>query len=158
LNLAWRTISATQRKEEVMTESKQMQENHSHSGKWTREGQVRTRKETERTRGTHFLESAENGSSQETAKKARARGTHVLKDAETVQTKNKANERRHLLSGEPGGDVTSRHVTEIKRTSKGNSQPGEYRGRDKSGYGTKVREGRALTLWRTQWGGTGQVM
>jgi hypothetical protein len=56
----------------------------------------------------------------------RARGTHSLETAE-------------------GGSVQD---TERSRPSKGNSRPGNRRGRDKSGHEKKVTERGALTNWR----------
>ena len=109
MSLAWRIISATQR-----SDDREQADAGEQPTFWqTDGGQVRTRKASERTRDTHFLESAENGSSQETAKKVRARGTHILKDTEgQIRTKKQVNGRGHLLSGERGGQVRSGHRNE----------------------------------------------
>ena len=46
------------------------------------EGLVRTGKETNRARDTHFLETAEEGTGQDMERTGRARGTHQLETAE----------------------------------------------------------------------------
>jgi hypothetical protein len=76
------------------------------------EGQVRTRNESEPARGTHHLESADEGTSQDTESIQRARGTHSLESAD-------------------GG--TSQDA-EIIQASEGHSPTVERRRRDKSGH------------------------
>jgi len=76
--------------------------------RWQREGQVRTWKQSDQARGTHRLEIAEGGISQD---------------------------------------------MERKQPSKGHSQTGDGRGRDKSGHRKKVTKKGALTSWRGQWDG-----
>jgi len=83
-----------------------------------REGQVRTRKETDRARGTHFLETAEGGTSQDTERtRPRKWPSHP---------------------GDSRGRGKSR--PQRKRLSAGHSQTGNSRGRDKSGHRKKPIE------------------
>ena len=90
-----------------------------------REGLVRTRKETNRPRRTHILETASGGTNQHT-ERIRPRGTHQLK----------------MASGGTGQD------TERIRPSEGHSLPEDGIGRDKSGHRKNPTERGALTNWR----------
>ena len=91
-----------------------------------REGQVRTWKESNQARGTHSLETAEGGTSQDMERKQPSKGHSLPETAE-------------------GG--TSQDM-ERKQPSKGHSHPGDSRGRDKSGHGKKVTKQGALTSLR----------
>ena len=82
------------------------------------EGIIRTQKETDRARHTHFLEKAEGETCQDTERNRRARHTHVLKMAE-------------------GGTCQD---TERNQPSEVHSQTGGSRGRDLSGHEKKPIE------------------
>jgi hypothetical protein len=88
-----------------------------------REGQVRTRKESDRVRHTHVLEMASGGTSQ---------------DTETIQL-SEAHSR-------PGGGTSQ--DTERIRPTKAHSHPGDSIGRDKSGHGKNPTNRGTLTNWR----------
>ena len=89
------------------------------------EGQVRTQRETDQARGTHFLETTLGGTSQD-KEINQARGTHSLETA----------------SGGTSQDMKRNQL------SKGHSQTGDHIGRDKSGHRKKQTKQGALTLWR----------
>jgi hypothetical protein len=139
------------------------------------EGQVRTRNESEQARGTHTLESADRGTSQDT-ERIRAseghslsgerrprdksghgmnptnRGALTLWRAQTagqVRTRKESEQTRgtHILESADRG--TSQDTRRI-RASDGHSLSGERRPRDKSGHGKNPSERRALTNWRAQ--------
>jgi hypothetical protein len=78
--------------------------------------------------GTHSLESADGGTSQNGEKTEQVTGTHVLESAD----------RGIGQSGKGNGG------------SNGHSHPGEHRGRDKSEWEKEPSERRALTSWRMQ--------
>ena len=128
-----------------------------------REGLVRTRKETDRTRcSTHFLQTAEGGTCQDTqgnrpteahshsgddrgrdlsgqGKKPTGRGalTNWRRQREgLVRTQKGTNRprRTHTLQMAEGGTC---QVTERNRPTEAHSHPGNGRGRDLSGHGKK---------------------
>ena len=93
-----------------------------------RKGLVRTRKQTDRPRRTHFLETAEGGTCQDTQTTDRARPTHFLETAE---------------------EMTCQDM-QRNRPTEDHSQTGDGRGMDLSGHGMKPTEGGPLTPWRRQ--------
>ena len=96
-----------------------------------RERQVRTREESDRARGTHSLETALGGTSQ---------------DTESIRPSD-----GHSLSGDGIGRDKSghgKHPTELVH-----SLPGDGIRRDKSGHRNNPTERGALTLWRRHWEG-----
>jgi hypothetical protein len=103
-------MPVTQRKEEAVTVSKKIQEHNSRSGKQTSEVQVRSWKESEITRGTHFLR-AEEGTSQDMERKREGEGTHILESAEGLVRTPKQRERTrgtHSLKSAEGVLVKTR--------------------------------------------------
>ena len=98
-----------------------------------REGRVRTRKESDQARGTHFLETTEGRTSQDTTRKQLSKG--------------------HSLSGNRRGRDKSGHE---KKASEWHSLSGDRKGRDKSGHRKGTTERGALTSWRPHEGGTSQ--
>ena len=130
-----------------------------------RERQVRTSKESNRARGTHMLETEEGGTSQVTERKRPSKG-HSLSRGGRGRGESKherqATERRALTSckWQKGGQVRTQkgsnqvgdaHHLEIiegatsqdmarKRLSKGCSQPGDSRVRNKSAHRKKATE------------------
>ena len=118
-----------------------------------REGVVRTRKETDRTRCTHALETAEKESCQDPK---RNRPSQVHSHSEDGRRKGlsghgkKQTERRtHLLETAEGGACQD---TERNRSSEADPLPGDGRGRDLSGHTKKPTERGALTSCRRQKG------
>ena len=97
---------------------------------WRRqtEGLVRTQKEIDRPRRTHFLETASGGTCQGTEETDRARRTHKLETAS-------------------GGTC---QVTERNRPTEVHSLTEDDRGRDLSRHRKKPTEQGALTSWRQQ--------
>ena len=95
---------------------------------WRRQGKglVRTRKEIDRVRGTHLLETTREGLVRTQKEIDRVRGTHKLETAE-------------------GG---TRQAMERNRQSEAHSLSGDGRGRDLLGHGKKSTEGGTLTPWR----------
>ena len=91
-----------------------------------REGQVRTRKESDRASGTHILETALGGTSQ---------------DAERIRPS-----KGHSHPGDQIGRASQN--TQRIRPSKGHSHPGDGIGRDKSGHGKNPTGREALTSCR----------
>jgi hypothetical protein len=66
-------------------------------------GQLRTRKQTKRTRGTHRLESVEERKSQDRENNERGKGTHVLESAERGMSQDMERDQAskgHSLSGQ----------------------------------------------------------
>ena len=141
-----------------------------------REGLVRTRKEKDRARGTHILETAEGGTCQDTEKKKTERGALTLwrrqREGLVRIRKKKKTERgaltpwrrqreglsrtwkeidrarhTHILETAEGGTYQD---TERNRLSEENSRSEDSRGRDLSRHGKKNIEGGALTDWRRQ--------
>jgi len=116
-----------------------------------REGFVRTQKGSNRARHTHFLETAEGGTSGH-RKKLTEQGalTNWRPQMERlVRTRKESDRARHthFLETATGGTC---HDTEGKRTSKAHSLPGDRKGRDLSGHGTKLTKQGMLTSWRPQ--------
>jgi hypothetical protein len=69
------------------------------------EGQIKTRKECERARDTHILESADRGTSQDRKGCERVRGTHELERRERGKSghgKNASESRHSRTSGDQG--------------------------------------------------------
>ena len=91
-----------------------------------REGHVRTQKESDRAKGTHILETASGGTSQE---------TEIIRPSEG-----------HSLPGDSIGWDKSGHG--MNQTSEGHSLSGDSVRRDKSGHGRNQTEREALTRWR----------
>jgi hypothetical protein len=118
----------------------------------TKEGHVRTPKEMDRVGGTHYLETADGGTSQTRKEIDQARGTHFLETAREGQVRTRKEIDRasgtHSLKTAEGG--TSQDTTERNRLRERHSLPGDHRGRDKSGHGKKLTERGALTPWRPQ--------
>ena len=96
---------------------------------WRRhqEGQVRIQKESDRARGTHSLETASGGTSQDTERIRPGKG--------------------HSHSGDGIGGGISQDRERI-RPSKGHSHPRDRTGRDMSGYSKDRTKRGALTNWR----------
>ena len=120
--------------------------------RWQREGQVRTRKESNQARHTHRLEMAEGGTSQDTETK-RPSNVHSLpgdgRGRDKSGHRNKATKQGCTHELEMGEGGTSQD-TERKQPSKAHSLPGDGRGRDKSGQGKKATKRGTLTGWRQQ--------
>ena len=87
-------------------------------------GQIRTRKEGDPARGTHFLETTVGQVRRKETN--RARGTHFLETAE----------------------VGTSQDTEKNRASEGHSLPRDRGGGDKSRHRKELIERGALTSWR----------
>src|SRR6266850_7396990 len=86
-----------------------------------REAKVRTRKESERARATHFLESASGRTSKDTQKKANERGTLTSwrshREGQVRSWKKREqSEATHLLQSASGG---TSEETERQRASEG---------------------------------------
>ena len=96
--------------------------------RWRREGPVRTRKETDRPRRTHQLETAEEGTCQDTE-------TNPPTEADS-------------LPGDSRGRDLSGHGR--NRPTEAHSHPGDGRGRDLSGHRKELTDQGALTFWRRQ--------
>jgi len=94
-----------------------------------RERQVRTQKQTEQARGTHHLEIAKGGTSDDTEANQASEGHSLPRES---RTRNRLGHRNN-------------------RVSEGNSLPRERR-RGMSGHGNKPSERGALTSWRAQEG------
>ena len=113
---------------------------------------VRTRKETDRAKPTHKLETAEGVTCQDTERTDRAWRTHSLETAEgrTCQdTERTRTSEVHSLSGDGRGRGMS--GMERNRPSEKCSHPGDSRGRDDLlGHRKKLNEQDALTNWRQQ--------
>lgn len=92
---------------------------------WSVEGEVRTAKESQKTRGTHFLSSAERGTKSGQRKKVSGRG--ALTSCRTQRG---------------GGQVRRMGKT---LANEGHSPAVERRGRGKSGQGKKANKREALT-------------
>src|SRR6266850_2141572 len=76
------------------------------SWKTQKEGQLRTRRVSERARGTHVLETHREGQVRTRTESERAGGTHFLESASggtRDDTKRKPASERHSLSGEYSG-------------------------------------------------------
>jgi hypothetical protein len=89
---------------------------------------VRTRKESERARGTHVLWSADGGTHQDTETIRASEGHSLPRER-----------RRRDSSGQRNNPSQRRH-----------SHPGEHRWRKKSGHGSNLSKRGALTCWRAQ--------
>ena len=89
-------------------------------------GQVRTWKETDQARGTHFLETALRGTNQNTKRNRPSKGYS-------------------LSRGHIGRDKSGHGK---KRRGEGRSLPEDHIERDESGYGEKPAEQGPLTSWR----------
>ena len=140
-----------------------------------REGRVRTLKETNRARHTHYLETAEGGTCHDTAtnraSKAHSRpgdgrgrdlSGHGRKPTEQgalttwrqqreghVRARKETDRARHthFLETADGGTCQD---TERNRPSEAHSRPGEGRGRGSLGHEKKPTEQGTLTNWRQQ--------
>ena len=116
-----------------------------------REGLVMIRKETDRPRHTHQLETAEGGTCQDTQRTDRPRRTHILETAEggacQDTQRNRPTEAHSLPGGGTGRDL-SEHAK--NRQAEARSHPGDSRGRKLSGQGKKQTDQGALTSWRRQ--------
>jgi hypothetical protein len=113
-----------------------------------RMGQVRTRNESDRARGTHQLETAWEGQVRTWNESDRSRGTHILETASgEVRTRKESDQARgtHILETASGG--TSQDTERI-RPSEGYSPTGDGIGRDKLGHGKNPTKRGALTNWR----------
>ena len=135
-----------------------------------REGQVRTRKESDRAMGTHFLETASGGTSQDTERLQPSKGHSLSGDGigrdrsghrkdptergaltnwrqhqeGQVRTRKESDRARGTYSLETASGGTSQDTGRI-RPSEGHSLPGDGIGRDKSGHGKNPTERGALT-------------
>ena len=144
---------------------------------WRRqkEGLVRTRKETDRARGTHFLETAEGVAYQDTERslpkewnsrprdgRGRNLSGHRKKSTEgrtltcwrrqrerLVRTQKQIDRGKDTHFLETAEEATCQD-TETNRPREGHSLPGDGRGSDLSEHGKKSTEGRTLTCWRRQ--------
>ena len=140
-----------------------------------REGLVRTRKENDRPRHTHFLETAEGGPCQDTernrptetysptgdsrgrnlsghGKKPTDRGALTIwrrQRERLVKTRKETDQprRTHFLETAEGGPCQD---TERNRPTETCSPTGDSRGRDLSGHVKKTTDQGALTHWRRQ--------
>jgi hypothetical protein len=97
-----------------------------------RERCVKSAKEDEQARGTHFLESAE-GAMHQVSERGQASQEHSLPEEprEGQDSKMKPASKGSSPTGERRGRDKSRH--EEKLASESHSLSGEHRGRDKSG-------------------------
>jgi len=117
-----------------------------------REGQVRSSRESEQAKGTHFLSHAKGGATQDIERnRASERGTHFLLSTEggTIRTPKQTERARgtyFLSSAEEG--ITQE--TKTNRASEGHSHTVKHRGRNKSGDRNKPSERGALTSCREQ--------
>ena len=135
-----------------------------------REGQVRTRKESDRAMGTYILETESGGTSQNTERIQPSEGHSHTGDGigrdklghgknptgrgaltywkphreGDVRTRKKSDRARgtHILETKSGGTSQDK---KRNRPSEGHSHPGDHIGRDKSGHATKPADRRALT-------------
>ena len=128
-----------------------------HSGDPHREGQVKTRKETDRARGTHKLETASGGRSQDTERNRPSKGhsrpgDRIGSDKSRYGKKPTGQGVLTNLRPRREGQVS----TERNRPTEGNSPPGDRIGRDKSGYGRKESTARGTHLLENASGGTSQ--
>src|SRR6266850_173067 len=139
------------------------------------DGQVRTRKESKRVRGTHELESADGRTSQDTEGIQASEGhSHTGERRRTDKSGHGRNpsEQGALTPWKAQTDGQVRTWKEYKqvrgthflesadgwtsqdmegiRASEGHSLPGECRWMDKSGHGRNPSERGALTNWRAQ--------
>ena len=118
-----------------------------------REGLVRTRKETDRQRCTHFLETAERGTYQDTqGNRPTDRGaltTWRQQNEGLVRTRKETNRprRTHKLETAEGGSCQD---TQGNRPIEAHLQTGDSRGRDLSGHARKPTDRGPLTNWRRQ--------
>ena len=140
-----------------------------------RERLIRTRKQIDRRKETHKLETAEGATCQDIETNRRKRDTHFLETAEgaTCQAhRNKSTERRTLTLWRRQRERlvrTQKQIDRRKNTHKletaegatcqdmetnrpreGNSLSGDGRGSDLSGHGNKSTKRRTLTLWIRQ--------
>jgi len=95
-------------------------------GEGRRREKLRIRKEIDRPRGAHILETTEGRSGQNTEQKRPSEDTDQLERAEGGTSQN----------------------TERKQLSKGHSPTRDGRGKDKSGHGKKAVGQGVLTPWR----------
>ena len=140
-----------------------------------RKEHVRTRKETDRARRTHKLETAEGGTCQDPerdrpsevhSRPGDSRGRNLSGDRKKptkrgaltvwkrqrkglVRTRKETDQamRTHILETAEG---VTRQDTERNRPSNAHSHPGDGRGSDSSGHGKKPTEQCVLTPWRRQ--------
>ena len=136
---------------------------------------VRTQKEIDRGKDTHFLETAVGATCQNTERNRPREGhsqagdgrgsdlsEHGMKSTEgrtltswrrqwerLVRTRKEINqgEDTHVLETAEGATCQD---TERNQPREGHSQTGDGRGSDLSGHGKKLTKGRALTCWRRQ--------
>jgi hypothetical protein len=139
------------------------------------EGQVRTRKDFEQAKGTHVLESADRGTSEDTERiqaseghsrtgerRPRHKSGHGMNPSERgaptdwraqtkgqVRTRDESERARGTHFLESADRETNQDMERI-RASEGHSLPGKCRPRDKSGHGKNPSERGALTSWRAQ--------
>jgi hypothetical protein len=113
------------------------------------EVQVGTWIECKRARGTHVLESADEGEVRTWNESERARGTHVLQTEEQVRTQEEPERAKstHFLES---GDRGKSQNTEIIRASEEPSLSGERKPRKQSGHRKNPSERGALTFWRLE--------
>ena len=139
------------------------------------DGQVRTRKGTERPRGTHKLESADRWASQDTERNRATEGHSRPGECRSMDKSGHRKEQsdrgaltswRVQIDGQvrtqkgterPRGthilesaDRWTSQDTERNRATEGHSQTGECRLMDKSGHGKEQSDRGALTTWRVQ--------
>ena len=114
-----------------------------------RNAQVRTIKESDRARGTHELETASRGTTQDRKRKRLSEGHsrtghHIGRDMSGHG--NNTTERGGLTSWRPHG--ASRQDTERKWPSERHSPPGDCIERHKSGHQKNATDRGPLTNWR----------
>ena len=120
------------------------------SWKRQREGLVRTRKESNRARGTYSLETGEGGTHQDKERNRSSEGNSLPgddrgRDLSAVRTQKEIDRSRgtHTLETVEGGTYQD---TERNRPCKGHSLPEDSRGRDLSGQGKILSEGDSLPV------------
>src|SRR6267142_2058357 len=116
------------------------------------DGKVRTRKESDRARGTHQLESADRWTSQDTERIRPSKGHSQTGERRQPDKSGHGRIRpseEHSRTGECRWMDKSGHRK--NPTERGALSPtGECRRSDKSGYGKNLTEQGALTNWRAQ--------
>ena len=116
-----------------------------------REGLVRTRKEIDQARRTHFLETTKGGTCQDTERNRPSQAHSLPADDEGGTSQDKENNRlseAHSLPEDGRGRDFS--GTERNRPSEAHSQAGDGRGNDLSAHSKKSTDQGTLTAWRRQ--------
>ena len=130
--------------------NKLMEQGSLTSWRWKREGLVKTRKQIDRARHTHSLETAEGGTCQDMETNQLSEEYSLSGDSRGSDLsghRNKPTKIGALTSWRRQGEGLCQD-TEANRPSEVHSLPGDSRGKDLSGHGNKPTERGALTSWR----------